>query len=189
MEQQGIKQQIDDYIVANYRQLDSTTRKIIKKYNRHLDPSTVISHAYLYLIDNQQNIVDFSLRYDKTVPHIIYSFCIKYIKSSIYWERSVINRENDRLYNRSVNYDKVENVDNVYNSSQTDNIYTEDFIQDFYLSLDKLDGICFNIYYYAGIDNTKEFAKHFSISTSSAYSSINRLKKLLDDYIIKNKIH
>lgn len=186
----NIKSQIDNYIKNNYKQLDSTTTKIIKKRNRFLDASTVISHTYLYLLNNQQEISDFAILHGKTIDHIIYSFTLKYINSSIYWDNSDINKENDRLFNKV--YKKPKDLE--YEETEPfciaiDEIYTEDFIESFYKSLDKLDRISFKCYYYDGIDNAKDFADHFDISVSSAYNSINKLKILLKDFIKINKIH
>ena len=183
-----IKNEIDSYMVKNYKQLNSTTTKIIKKRKRHLDATTVISHTYLYLLKNQQQILDFSNLHGKTVEHIIYSFTLKYINSAIYWENSDINKENSRLSNKTIN---IELFNETSDSSifQQDEIYTEDFIQAFYQTLNKLDGICFYAYYYAGFNKAKDFAEHFDISISSSYNSIHHLKSLFTDFINKNKIY
>ena len=72
---------------------------------------------------------------------------------------------------------------------QTDDIYNEEFINQFYQSLDQLQKIQFKVYYYDGIDNQADFAKHFGVCKTSAYWDIRRLKAQLKKYIIKNKIH
>lgn len=193
-----LKKQIDDYWTRHYKDIQKTTQKLIKKKKRFLDSSEVISHTYLYLVANQQKIYDFSEKNNKTLDHVIWSFMRKHIYSSIYWDNSDVNIENDRLYKR------IEKNNNPFKSKdedtepeeftaiafeQEDDIYTDEFITTFYNTLSKLDKICFKIYYYDGIDNAKDFANHLNISKQSAYNSINKLKNLLKDFIELKKIH
>lgn len=84
------------------------------------------------------------------------------------------------------------NIDDVVinpTTYQTDDIYNEEFIMNFHQSLTKLDRICFQLYYYDGLEDPKDLAKHLDISLSSTYTIINKLKDKLKKYIQKNKIH
>ena len=184
----NIKTEIDVYICKNYKQLNSTTSKIIKKRNRKLDATSVISHTYLYLMKNQQQIINFAKLHNKTIDHIIYSFALKYINSAIYWENSDVNKETKKLSSKTIDLDdSVEIFHPIV--FQQDEIYTDDFIRAFHSTLGKLDGICFQVYYYAGVNTAKDFAEHFDISISSSYNYIRHLKTLFVDYINKNKTH
>lgn len=187
-----IKQDIDNYFNKKYNILESTTTKIIKKHNRDLDSSTVIAMTYLHLIKIEQQIIDFAFKNNKTIEHTIYAFYLTYINSAIYWNNSKINAENDELHNITEKYPEeidynTEQID--YNTEQINNIYDETFITKFYNSLSKLDSICFKVYYYDNINNAKDFAEHFNISICSAYNTINKLKKLLIQFVKINNIY
>ncbi len=188
----NIKQELDTYFTANYKQLESTTRKIIRKYNRHLDAPAVLSATYIHLIGKQQDIIDFSKKNNKTIPHIIYAFVKQYLNKMICWNESQINRENDRLHNRSVkitNEDNDTSLDHYITFQQQDEIYTDEFIKGFQDSLKKIDQIAFQVYYYDGLDNAKDFAEHFNISVRGAYLTINHLKDMLRQYVNKKTIY
>jgi len=184
------KQQVDEYFTIKYPQLESTTQKIITKYNRTLEASNVISSAYLYIIDKEPEIIHFSRTFSKSIEHTIYSFTLQYINKALIWPNSKINDEENKFINRSINIDCEEQHEYTYQkiTHYQHNIYTDEFIESFLKSLKKLDAICFQAFYFEGVDNAKELAIKFDISVSSAYTSINRLKKLLKEHINKNKI-
>ena len=184
------KQQVDAYFVLKYTQLEATTKKIVIKYNRTLEPSNVISSAYLYIISKETEIVHFSTTFSKSIEHTIYSFTLQYINKALIWQNSKINDEENKFINRTINIDCEDQDESAYQKITTyeHNIYTDDFIESFYKSLKKVDAICFQAFYFEGVDNAKELSVKFDISISSAYTSINRLKKLLKDHINKNKI-
>jgi hypothetical protein len=184
------KQQVDDYFVLKYSQLEATTKKIVIKYNRTLEPSNVISSAYLYIISKETEIIHFSETFSKSIEHTIYSFTLQYINKALIWQNSKINDEENKFINRTINIDCDDQNEATYQkiTSYEHNIYTDDFIESFYKSLKKVDAICFQAFYFEGVDNAKELSVKFDISISSAYTSINRLKKLLKDHINKNKI-
>ena len=184
------KQQVDDYFVLKYSQLEATTKKIVIKYNRTLEPSNVISSAYLYIISKETEIIHFSRTFSKSIDHTIYSFTLQYINKALIWQNSKINDEENKFINRTINIDCEDQDESAYQKITTyqHNIYTDEFIESFYKSLKKVDAICFQAFYFEGVDNAKELSVKFDISISSAYTSINRLKKLLKDHINKNKI-
>lgn len=184
------KQQVDAYFVLKYSQLEATTKKIVIKYNRTLEPSNVISSAYLYIISKETEIIHFSETFSKSIEHTIYSFTLQYINKALIWQNSKINDEENKFINRTINIDCEDQDESAYQKITTyqHNIYTDDFIESFYKSLKKVDAICFQAFYFEGVDNAKELSVKFDISISSAYTSINRLKKLLKDHINKNKI-
>lgn len=191
---------VDEYFIKKYSQLTSTTQKIIVKHKRNLESGNVIGEAYLYVLKNEDKIKEFAIKFGKTLEHIIYSFCLQFINQALFWEESQLNKENNKLFNKVERLDDIIRFEDLfgdqdelpktvcYTTNLESNIYTAEFIQSFYLSLNKLDAICFNVYYYEGIDNAKDFSKHFGISLSSAYISINRLKMLLEYYIKKNQL-
>ena len=184
------KQQVDAYFTLKYSQLETTTQKIILKYNRTLEASNVISSAYLYIIDKEPEILHFSRTFSKSIEHTIYSFTLQYINKALIWPNSKINDEENKFINRTINIDCEDQHEHTYQKITTyqHNIYTDEFIESFFKSLKKLDAICFQAFYFEGVDNAKELAIKFDISISAAYTSINRLKKLLKDHINKNKI-
>lgn len=184
------KNQVDDYFTIKYPQLESTTTKIIKKYNRTLEPSNVLSATYLYIIDKEKEILHFSRTFSKSIEHTIYSFTLQYINKSLLWPNSKINDESNKFINKHLNIDdeQTECIEYQKTTHYQHNIYTEDFIESFHLSLNKLDTICFQSYYYEGFDNAKDLSKKFDISPSSAYAIINRLKKLMKAHIQKHKV-
>jgi predicted transcriptional regulator len=184
------KQEVDSYFVLKYSQLEETTKKIITKYNRTLEASNVISSAYLYIISKEPEILHFSRTFSKSIEHTIYSFTLQYINKALIWPNSKINDEENKFINRTINIDCEDQHECAYQKITTyqHNIYTDEFIESFYKSLKKLDAICFQAFYFEGVDNAKELAIKFDISISSAYTSINRLKKLLKEHINKHKI-
>jgi hypothetical protein len=184
------KQEVDSYFTLKYSQLEATTQKIIVKYNRTLEASNVISSAYLYIMDKEPEILHFSRTFSKSIEHTIYSFTLQYINKALIWPNSKINDEENKFINRTINIDCEDQHECTYQKITTyqHNIYTDEFIESFFKSLKKLDAICFQAFYFEGVDNAKELAIKFDISISAAYTSINRLKKLLKDHINKNKI-
>lgn len=193
----SFKEEVDQYFITNYPQLLLTTKKIIsknrsRKQEKDLDAQIVLTYAYEYIITNENNILAFSQKHNKTLSHTIYSFVLNYIDKllSIWWTNSKMR--NDLLKQQLTVYCELEDAreeDVTIKEYYEHNIYTHDFIDDFYKSLDKLDAICFQVYYYEGIETAKDFANHFNISLSSAYASINKLKKLLKEYIETHKIN
>lgn len=184
------KEEVDSYYTKKYNQLESTTLKIIKKYNRTLEPANVISSAYIYIIDKEKEITHFSRVFSKSIEHIIYSFTLQYINKTLLWPNSKLNDEANKFINRTLNIDdqESESIECQNLITYKHNIYNEEFISEFHRSLNKLDYICFQSFYYEGIDNAKDFALKFDISISSSYITINRLKKLLKNHIKKHKI-
>lgn len=200
------KEEVDEYFIEKYSQLLTTTKKIINKTKRirnskeinvqPLEAETVIAAAYLDVLSKEEKIKTFALLNDKTIKHVIYAFCLNYLNNTIYYYNSTLNMENKLIANEVLDLPEVDDVynegnglDYLYGSvSLESNIYSEEFITGFYNSLRKLDAICFEIYYYKGINNPTDFAEHLQISKTSAYKSINRLKDLLKIYIKRNQI-
>lgn len=188
-----IKSEIDKYFSKTYKQLLITTRKIINKHNRTLKAEEVLAETYIYLIENQKKIVDFSDTFNKTYEHSIYAFTLKFLNSNIYWTNSKINVENNKL--KRVTFipddeiDIVDVIDNNHSCYQINDIYNSEFIQEFYISLNQLDRITFNLYYYEGMNKAQDLATHLGIAKSSAHRTIKELKTLFIDYTQKNKIH
>jgi hypothetical protein len=184
------KSQVDKYYVEKYSQLLTTTTKIINKYNRNIEANNVISAAYLHIIDQEQEITHFARTFCKSLEHVIYSFTLRYINTSLMWSNSKLINETNKFITCTINIDDEDTQEIEYQkiTDYQDNIYTEDFIKSFEKTLKKLDAICFKLYYYEGADNAKLLAVRFDISESSAYTIINRLKKLLKIHIAKNKI-
>lgn len=186
----SFKEQVDAYFVEKYSQLESTTTKIIKKYNRNLEAANVISSTYLYVLDKEKEILHFSRIYTKSLDHVIYSFTLQYINKSLMWENQKVDDETNKFLRKHFNIDgeAPETIDHQKTTAYQHNIYTEEFIIDFHNSLNKLDGICFQAFYFEGVDNAKDLASKFDISQSSAYSIINRLKSQLKKHIQKHKV-
>lgn len=184
------KEQVDDYFVKKYPQLESTTTKIIKKYNRNIEVSNVLSSTYLYIVSKEQEVKHFSRTFSKSIDHVIYSFTLQHINKSLIWPNSKINDESNKFINKHHNLDDedTESIECQKITTYQHNIYNEEFILDFFKSLNKTDGISFKAYYFDGVDNAKDFASKFDISTSSAYSTINDLKRKLKIFIQKNKV-
>jgi len=181
------KEQVDLYFINKHDQLESTTAKIIKKYNRKLEANNVISSTYLFVIGKEPEILHFARTFSKSLQHVIYSFTLKYINQQIAFPDTTLNREVNKFLNTNINIDDEQTCIQKYTSYQS-NIYNEDFIERFYQSLNKIDRISFYAFYFEGVDNAKDFAKRFNISTSSAYTTINELKRLLKLFIAKHKI-
>lgn len=190
MPDKTFKTQVDDYFVTKYAQLESTTDKIIKKYSRTMEAANVLSAAYLYVIDKEPEILHFSRTFSKSIDHVIYSFALKFINNQLIWPSSPLIDEANKFIKKHHNLDDdaVESLEYQKTTSYQHNIYTEEFIQEFHNSLNKLDGICFQAFYFEGVDNAKDLASKFDISQSSAYSIINRLKNQLKKHIEKNKV-
>ncbi len=184
------KQEVDEYFTKKHKQLEQTASKIIKKYNRNLEANNVVSAAYLYILEKEPEIKDFSRRFSKSIEQTIYSFEHRFINSSIMWTNSPLIREANKFINSTVNIDdeQAESIDYQKSTSYENNMYSEGFIKEFHESLNKLDSICFQAYYFDGADNAKELAERFDISISSAYTTINKLKRLLKNYIAKHKV-
>lgn len=183
------KELVDKYFTDKYTQLESTTTKIIKKHNRTLDATNILSHTYLYILEKEPEILHFSRTFAKSIEHTIYSFTIKHINSSIVWTNSQINLEEMKIKDRCVNLeDNIQTIDYQNNARYQHNIYNEAFIDDFQKTLSKEDAIYFQAYYYDGFETDKELAKKYNISKSSAYLMIVKLKKQMKTHIQKHKI-
>lgn len=190
MSDKNFKSYVDDYFVKKYSQLESTTAKIIKKHSRELEVANVLSATYLYILDKENEIQNFSATYSKSIDHVIYSFTLNYINRSLIWANSEVNVEANKFINKHHNLDDegAESLEYQKTTSYQHNIYNEEFILEFHNSLNKLDGICFQAFYFEGVDNAKDLASKFDISQSSAYSIINRLKNQLKKHIEKHKV-
>lgn len=185
------KNQVDEYFTIKYHQLESTTTKIIKKYNRTLEPSNVLSFTYLYILDKEKEILQFAGLYSKSIEHTIYAFTLRHLNCSIIWSGSTVNKDALKFMANCIQIDDDNNLEVIEYEKTTHyqhNIYNEEFIELFYKSLNKEDSICFNAYYYEGIDNAKDLSLRFDISPSSAYAIINKLKRLMKNYIQKHKV-
>lgn len=190
------KSAVDNYFTAKYGQLDSTITKMVTKHKSKIEPANLLSLTYLYMAGCRDKVLDYADKNHKTVDHVIYSFALKYIRDAFCFGDAQINKESKRIFGKMYELDTLSpgSIDYVieqtgYTTQQQDDVYTETFIDEFAETLDKQDGICFRVYYYDGIDNARDFAKHFDISLSSAYTTINGLKDKLKQYINKNKIH
>ncbi len=185
------KEEVDSYFILKYSQLESTINKIIIRKQFKIKTSNVISETYLYIIQNEYKITSFAKENNKSIKHIIYSFCLRHINADLTYN-SVLMREDNKLSRQAeqiIDNEEDDIIDNYGSIILENDIYTEDFIKSFYKSLNKLDAICFNVYYYEGVSTAEDFSNHFNISLSSAYVSINRLKKLLKLFITKHQIH
>lgn len=184
------KDHVDCYFNTKYSQLHSTTTKIIRKHNRALEASNVLSYTYLYILDKEKEILHFSRTFTKSIDHVIYSFTLQHINKSLMWENQKVDDETNKFLRKHINIDgeAPETIDYQKTTSYQHNIYNDEFILEFHKSLNKIDGICFQAFYYEGVDNAKDFASKFDISLSSAYSIINRLKTQLKNHIKKHKI-
>jgi hypothetical protein len=184
------RQEIDAYFIQKYDQLESTTTKIINKYNRKLQAANVISAAYIFVVQKEPEIVDFSRRFSKSIEHTIYSFTIKYINNVLMWRNDKVNTDENKFINTTINIDDEtsECIEYQKTTNYQHNIYSERFIEDFYVSLNKIDSISFFAFYFEGYDNAEAYSEKFNISISSAYADINKLKALLKTYIQIHKI-
>lgn len=179
------KKEVDNYFTKKYSQLESTTNKIILKRGRDVEASNVIGAAYIYVLESESKVKAFAALHKKSIEHILYSFTLQFINQTLIWSSSKLLKEDNRLFEK---IERLADQEITGYYKITNPIYTEEFILSFYESLDRLDAICFRVYYYEGVDNAVDFAKHFNISKSSAYASINKLKHLLKQYILLKQI-
>jgi len=177
-----IKKEIDLYYCTYYSTLIKTSNNIIQKYKRNVNADDLVSASYEYSVLNQDKIIDFAIKYHKTIDHAIYAFVKRYLSTSMYWGRSVYLLQHTKLSKRIVELDKVNETCSSINISN-DNIYSEEFIEDFYNTLSKLDKICFEVYYYKNINTGKDLAAHLNLNRYNAYEIINNLKLQLNNYI------
>jgi hypothetical protein len=99
------KQQIDDYISANYSKLVTSIKKIARNYRKlNFEPAEIISLMY-------QDLIKKANKYN---PEQIESYCIRFITKQFEWTNSEYNKlgiEGKRIKLVEVMYDSEDSLD------------------------------------------------------------------------------
>lgn len=157
-----MKALIDKFYAENYDLLINASRKRISQKGSIIDPESVVSSSYLYLISRKDNITE------QEIPRMAMGF--------ICMELSLYNSATNRQHFRYDDLDPL--IVETYN--QIDSEILKIDIEDFRNRLDRYERIVFDCYYEKGLTKKKELAEHFKIDETSAWFLIKNLK---DKYI------
>lgn len=189
----NFKRELDFYFESNYKQLLKNIKFLIIKYKRTFLKEDLLSEAYIYLTKNEQQLIKFANNGNTTLNHAIFIWFRRYTTQACIWTNGDINKLEKSLKQKQGSVElEIECEDFVISNlppvNITDNIYNEEFINEFYESLDKQDQICFHAYYYDGLSTYREMGEYFRLSKASGRNIVKDLQSKLKQYIDKNKI-
>jgi DNA-directed RNA polymerase specialized sigma subunit len=156
---------IDRFYAENYDLLVGAAKKRIQMSKSVVEPQSVVSSSYMYLISKSNNITE------EEIPKMAMGF----ICMELSWYSSKTNRE------ENVKYEEFDPL-MIGDYNHIDNEILKMDIEDFRSSLDRLEKIVFDCYYYKGLTKKKELAEHFNIDVTSAWFLIRDLKDKFKKY-------
>jgi len=181
------KTELDYYFNTNYKQLVKNCKFLIIKSKSKFTEEDLLTETYLYLDKNKDKVITFAEENKLTLNHVLYIFFKRYTTMSCIWKNSDINRFNSKLYDskdltilEDYNYNNIEIEDEIYN---------EEFIDQFIDSLNKEDKICFIAYYKDGYNTYKQLGEYLNISLCSGRNIVKDLNNKMKQYIKINNIH
>lgn len=158
------KEEIDNGFVEIYGSISNYSIKALKHFRSRIELDVLLSETYIYIVKNQEKIT--------TLP-ILESFCKNFIKNSIVWSNSEINR-NYRKY--ELNY-YVELMDYHANCSvEPDYSKADELMNNFCRGLSNYEKRLFNIWFNLDKKSGKEISEYLDISLSLSYKTIKECK-------------
>ena len=171
-----MKRVIDEWVTDNFeRMLLLATARCIT-YKRNIDPATLISNCYEYLIDRQ----------DQVTEENIESFAFRYINMQVIWTNSDTNKEELQTatpFYRSLQYDPSlvkHEADSISEKVKEEEVYQERkaIIALYYqkADIDKAQKRLLEVMLRENIITSRVVAQHFDISHTGAWILIKQLK-------------
>lgn len=159
-----IKDEIDKYFIQVYGSIEEYSIKALKHFKSKIELENLLSETYLYIIKNADKIED---------KNVLESFCKQFIKNSIRWTNSELNR--------SMNY-KLELVALETIEYKTVDSHDFDFSRykmlcfEFFKSLTNYEKRLFNIWFNLEKKSGKDISSYLKISLSLSYKTIKECK-------------
>ncbi len=160
-----MKALIDKFYSENYDFLIEVSAKKISYFGRKVEPETLVSNSYLYLIGRKD------LKTEQDIP----IWAINYINT----ELSFYNSQTLRKESVSVGDEKAPDVP--YTQSIEETIDTELTMQGFINTLDRYEQIIWGAYYNKGMRSSGDLSDHFKIDRTSAW----KYKKIILNKLIE----
>ena len=145
-----MKRQIDYYIETNYEELLEIVKRKLQYFKSNLCPNSLISDAYLYVMDNPPE-----------EERMISAYIINYINTEIKYSRSNTNRRD--LLN------SVEIADYIDEEDIFEDIDFRLFTEEFVKKLDRVDQIVWRVMVEKGLIKVRELSEHFNIPETTIY--------------------
>ncbi len=160
------KSQLDRDFVTIYKSIDEYASKAIKFFRSNIEKEYLLSETYIY-VEERKSIID-NIR-------TLESFCKNYIKKSIIWKNSKVNRE----LKKQVPYSDLESISYRYTNTNDPNYenYIE-LLNDFCRNLNQYDKRLFNIWFNLELKTGKKIAEYLNISLSLSYKTIKECKEI-----------
>ena len=172
------KQEIDECFVILYVSISEYSIKALKHFRSKIDLDVLLSETYIYVERNKDKIYSLS---------ILESFCKNFIKKSITWSNSELNRKhrkNDLFYS-------VELMDyHAKCSIEPDYSRVDELTSEFHKGLTNYERRLFNIWFNLEKKTGKEISQYLNISLSLSYRTIKECKVIQDKFrqFIVNKL-
>ncbi len=160
------KQDLDKCFIQIYSSLKEYSIKAIKFFKSQIELEHLLSETYIYVESRKEIISDI---------FVLESFCKYFIKTSIKWKNSQINRAN----RKNIPLTGLEIVDyKFYIHNAPDYEIYLGIKDDFYKQLNNYDRRLFNIYFNLEMKSGKEIARYLNISLSLSYRTIKECKDI-----------
>lgn len=195
--EENFKIELDYYFTHNYKQLLKNIKFLIIKSKEKISSDDLLTETYMYLFKNEDKIREYAINGNTTLNHVIYIFFKRYTYMSFVWGKSDIRMLYKRLYQPKhlelieefsdedqVGHFNITNFDVMQNE-----IYNDQFILEFVETLNKEDKICFEAFYFGGLNTYKLLAEYLNVSIGTASTIVKDLKNKLKQYININTIH
>lgn len=165
-----MKDLIDKFFTDNYKKLSEIAAARINRYSRSVEPETVISNAYVYILSKSDQLNE------SDIP----IWVTAYINLEISMPKSVTNQRSKKMCS---GHDCIEDHNIFENTDIYEQIDIKNTFEAFRTTLDRVDQIILDVYLEKGMDTKRSMADHFKIDSSSALIYINKIKKKLRDYV------
>lgn len=171
------KQQLDKNFVLIYDSIYEYSTKALKHFRSKIEIDHLLSETYLYVLKNINRIYDIQ---------DVESFSKTFIKNSIRWTNSEINR----TLHQKIEFTNLDVVE--YCITDSDNLdfskYNILYLR-FVKSLTNYEKRLFNIWFNLEIKNGKDLSTYLNISLSLSYRTIKECKmieKKFKSFILTN---
>lgn len=162
----GMKYLIDKFYADNYDFLIEVSKKKISYFGRNIEPETLVSSSYLYLIGRKD------LKTEQEIP----IWAINYINT----ELSFYNSQTLRKEAVTIGDEKAPDI--IYSQDIEQMIDKSLFLEGFLNTLDRYEQIIWEVYYDRGKRSSGDLSEHFKIDRTSAWKYKNEILEKLIDY-------
>lgn len=161
-----MKALIDRFYSENYDFLIEVSKKKISYFGRNIEPETLVSASYIYLIGRKD------LKTEQEIP----VWAINYINT----ELSFYNSQTLRKESVTIGDEKAPDITYSQDIEHTTdkNIFIEGFVN----TLDRYEQIIWEVYYDRGKRSAGDLSKHFNIDRTSAWKYKNEILEKLIEY-------